>query len=348
MTKTEGSDITHYKYDVLGNLLSATLPSGTLIEYINDGQNRRIGKKVDGVLQQAWLYKDGLNPIAELDGAGNVIARFVYASRGNVPDYVIKGGITYRIISDHLGSPRLVINSADGTVVEAIEYDEWGNILSDTNPGFLPFSFAGGLYDADTKLIRFGARDYDPETGRWTAKDPIRFDGDGPNLYDYVLNDPINSVDIVGLQIKWGKRAMLDKGFQKRFRQLLKLLKTRCHIGKSLASYVDSGYITIEKEDEPQDPTQAKGRTITFNFNYKPLITVGTPFHRETYDEEPLDLEGGLAHEIGHIINKHGWDGTKTLEDEEYAVKNYENIVRFYKGLKPRTTYHLRGRDVYK
>ena len=78
----------------------------------------------------------------------------------------MKGGITYRIISDHLGSPRLVVNTVDGTVVQQIDYDEFGNVLSDTNPGFQPFRFAGGLYDSDTKLIRFGARDYDPETGR--------------------------------------------------------------------------------------------------------------------------------------------------------------------------------------
>lgn len=198
LTKTEGALVTQYTYDVVGNLKTVVLPSGTTIEYVIDANDRRIGRKVDGTLEKAWLYKDGLNPIAELDGAGNVVSRFVYASRGNVPDYVIKGGVTYRIISDHLGSPRLVINSADGTIVEAIEYDDWGNVLSDTNPGFLPFGYAGGLYDADTKLVRFGARDYDPETGRWTAKDPIRFDGDGTNLYGYVLNDPINFVDVNG------------------------------------------------------------------------------------------------------------------------------------------------------
>ena len=204
LTKTENGQVTSYAYDVLGNLLSVTLPSGNLIEYVIDASNRRIGKKVDGVLQIAWLYKDGLNPIAELEwdaptASWNLTARFVYARRANVPDYVIKGGVTYRIISDHLGSPRLVINTADGTVVQAIDYDEWGNVLSDTNPGFLPFAFAGGLYDADTKLVRFGARDYDPETGRWTSKDPIRFDGDGQNLFGYVLNDPVNSLDPTGL-----------------------------------------------------------------------------------------------------------------------------------------------------
>jgi RHS repeat-associated protein len=56
------------------------------------------------------------------------------------------------------------------------------------------------LYDPDTRLTRFGARDYDAETGRWTAKDPILFAGGDTNLYGYVLNDPINWVDPFGLQ----------------------------------------------------------------------------------------------------------------------------------------------------
>ncbi len=68
----------------------------------------------------------------------------------------------------------------------------------DTNPGFQPFGFAGGLYDPDTGLVRFGARDYDPATGRWTAKDPILFGGGDANLYAYVGNDPVNFIDPSG------------------------------------------------------------------------------------------------------------------------------------------------------
>jgi RHS repeat-associated protein len=71
--------------------------------------------------------------------------------------------------------------------------------MLDTNPGFQPFGFAGGLYDPQTGLLRFGARDYDPETGRWTAKDPIGFAGGGSNLYGYVLSDPVNLLDPSGL-----------------------------------------------------------------------------------------------------------------------------------------------------
>jgi len=67
-------------------------------------------------------------------------------------------------------------------------------------PGFQPFGFAGGLYDWDTGLVRFGARDYDAETGRWTSKDPIGFAGGETNLYVYVGNDPVNFVDETGLQ----------------------------------------------------------------------------------------------------------------------------------------------------
>jgi RHS repeat-associated protein len=77
---------------------------------------------------------------------------------------------------------RLVIDAASGAIVQRMGHDEWGNVTEDTNPGFQPFGFAGGLNDIDTGLVRFGARDYDPATGRWMAKDPIGFEGGGKPL----------------------------------------------------------------------------------------------------------------------------------------------------------------------
>ena len=63
----------------------------------------------------------------------------------------------------------------------------------------MPFGFASGLYDSDTGLVHFGYRDYDPFTGKWTAKDPLLFSGGDSNLYGYVLNDPVDLVDPWGL-----------------------------------------------------------------------------------------------------------------------------------------------------
>jgi RHS repeat-associated protein len=136
-----------------------------------------------------------------VDGTGTIVARFVYGGKSNIPEYFVKVGITYRVITDHLGSPRLVVNTATGAIVQRLDYDEFGQITLDTNPGFQPFGFAGGLYDPDTKLTRFGARDYDAFTGRWTTKDPIRFIGGDPNLYSYTRTDPVNFVDPAGTDV---------------------------------------------------------------------------------------------------------------------------------------------------
>ena len=76
--------------------------------------------------------------------------------------------------------------------------DKFGRVLLDMNPGFQPFGFAGGLYEPDTGLVRFGARDDDAETGRWTAKDPLLFEGGDTNLYAYALGDPVNRSDPTG------------------------------------------------------------------------------------------------------------------------------------------------------
>ena len=200
-SKTAEGKTTEYRYDDFGNLRSVALPNGTKIDYLSDGANRRIAKKVNGKLVQGFLYQDGLKVIAELDGQNQVVARFIYATSPNVPDYMAKGGTTFRILTDELGSPRIVIDSVSGAIAQRMDYDEFGNVLHDTNPGFQPFGFAGGIYDQDTGLTRFGARDYDASTGRWTAKDSILFGGDDSNLFAYVRNDPLNAIDPVGLWV---------------------------------------------------------------------------------------------------------------------------------------------------
>jgi RHS repeat-associated protein len=198
--KVVASDVTTYSYDALGNLRGVSLPDGRTVTYTVDGENHRLWKAIDGVRVQGFLWRGALQVVAELDGAGNVVARFVYGDpTANVPDYMVTANGMYRLLKDHLGSPRVVVNTASGAVVQRMDYDEFGRVLVDTNPGWQPFGFAGGLWDADTGLVRFGARDYDAETGRWTSKDPIRFAGGDTNLYGYVGGDGVNGVDPLGL-----------------------------------------------------------------------------------------------------------------------------------------------------
>jgi len=67
----------------------------------------------------------------------------------------------------------------------------------------LPLGFAGGLFDADTGLTRFVWRDYDADTGRFTALDPLGEKGGDNDWYGYCLDDPINRADVWGLEDGW-------------------------------------------------------------------------------------------------------------------------------------------------
>jgi len=197
LSRTDAAGTTTYTYDVLGNLRHVGLADGRSIDYVIDAENRRVAKQVNGVMVKGWLYS-GSRIVAETDSSGTVVSRFVYASRGNVPDYMLRSGSTYRIVSDHLGSPRVVVDAGTGTIVWNNAYDEFGRPVPGT-PELIPFGFAGGLWDADTELLRYGARDYDPQTGRWTAKDPVLFTGGSSDLFEYCYGDPVNWIDPSGL-----------------------------------------------------------------------------------------------------------------------------------------------------
>src|SRR5260221_7089819 len=72
-TDTSNGQVTTYTYDPLGNLTHVALPDGRAIDYVVDADQRRVGKKVNGVLQKQWLYADDLRIVAELDGSGNLV-----------------------------------------------------------------------------------------------------------------------------------------------------------------------------------------------------------------------------------------------------------------------------------
>src|SRR5262249_52803150 len=106
-TKTDGGQTTTYTYDALGAFRKVVSPAGKTIEYAHDGLRRRVTKKADGVAVQGFLYGNALHPVAELDGSGNVASRFIYGTRSHHPEVALRGGATYRLIQDQLGSTHL-------------------------------------------------------------------------------------------------------------------------------------------------------------------------------------------------------------------------------------------------
>ncbi|HKK61083.1 MAG TPA: RHS repeat-associated core domain-containing protein, partial [Bacteroidales bacterium] len=186
-----------YNYDVFGNLNSVTWAS-QVREYIYDGYDRQIATYQNGTVKHKLIYGLGSTPIAELNENDRIINTFVYAD-SHTPVLMRKGNTDYYIISDIRGSVRMVIKATTGAIRQQLEYDAFGKVLADNNPGYTPFGYAGGLYDYRTDLIRFGARDYYPEIGRWTAEDPIGFLSGDVNFYAYCANDPVNYLDLTGL-----------------------------------------------------------------------------------------------------------------------------------------------------
>ncbi len=88
-----------------------------------------------------------MEPTAELDGSGAVVSRFVYATRVNVPDYLLKGGQRYGLVLDHLGKCTAGGQHRRRHRAQWLTYDEFGQVTENAAPGFRLFGYAGGLSD---------------------------------------------------------------------------------------------------------------------------------------------------------------------------------------------------------
>ncbi len=128
---------------------------------------------LDNETVEKYLWANLTTLLAVYDSNDNLIQRYNYADHRMPISMTTADNTKYYLHYDQVGSLR-AISDTNHNVIKEVAYDTFGNVLTDTNPTFkVPFGFAGGLYDQDTKLTRFGYRDYDAYTGKWTAKDPI-------------------------------------------------------------------------------------------------------------------------------------------------------------------------------
>lgn len=178
-------------------------PSIKKITYTYDSMNRRVARTDENGTTQ-YLYGNPNHPfqLTAVRSPSGSLSRYHYDDFGLL-FALERDNNWYYITTDQLGTPRVVCD-ANGELVKVLEYDSFGQVIADSNPEFeLHISFAGGLIDVDTELVRFGFRDYDAVAGKWTAKDPMGFAAQNGNLYQYVNNNTINYKDPLGLYPNW-------------------------------------------------------------------------------------------------------------------------------------------------
>jgi RHS repeat-associated protein len=189
-----------YLYGARGELLEATADDGTSVRYGHDALGRLVAR-TDAAGTEQYLH-DHLAPIPQLLASrspSDVLTEYYFDAEGSL-FALLRGGEWFYVACDQIGSPRVVVD-AEGRTVKVLDYDAFGRLVADSDPGFpLSIGFAGGVADAWTGLIHFGRRDYDPEAGRWTGPDPAGFRTGDCNLYRYVWNDPVSFTDRSGTQ----------------------------------------------------------------------------------------------------------------------------------------------------
>jgi len=194
-------------YDLNGNLTSdgtntyywnarnqlVAINGTSVASFSYDAFGRRAQKTVDG-MTTSFVY-DGLTPIQELNGA-NITNLLTGLS---VDEYFTRSNATgtHHVLADILGSTVALANGT-GAVDAQYTYEAFGNVSATGTTNGNPFSYTGREADG-TGLAYYRARYYNPQLQRFVSEDPIGFAGEDTNLYSYVFNDPMSSIDPLGL-----------------------------------------------------------------------------------------------------------------------------------------------------
>ena len=195
--KADGSVDQILSWNSLGQL-TQVLSGTSTITYGYDGLGRRVRKTVDGVITR-YLH-DGDHLVLELDSYGNTLREYSYYPGVDFP-HALRTGTSnswYQYVSELPGHVAALVD-ANEQVVNSYRYDPFGRIQQISEQVEQPLRYGAREYDAETGLYFHRARYYDAELQRFISEDPIGFEG-GINPYLYAGDDPVNARDPYGLK----------------------------------------------------------------------------------------------------------------------------------------------------
>ena len=203
-TSTTPTGTTTYATDLTDELISAALPTGTMIAYTHDTKGNRTSRTVGGTTQATWSWDDlsGLPVrIGEYDQIGSLATSWLPDTTSATGSALAEssGALSSWLLSDPFANVTAVIGTSGASVSGTRTLNAFG-VTRTGATGSLATSaigFAGQYLDAATGLYDMRARDYDPASGRFTANDPVAVPTGMPYVvgYSYALNNPLTGTE---------------------------------------------------------------------------------------------------------------------------------------------------------
>lgn len=146
-----------------------------------------------------WFIYDGSSLIYEKNESNNIASEEInYIYLNNKPIVIIKNNNIYYIQTDHLGTPRVILDSNNNLVWKWDYSESFGNNQPIQNGLEFNLRFPGQYWDSEKSSSYNISRDYNPLTGRYLQSDPIGLEA-GINTYGYVDANPLSYIDSFGL-----------------------------------------------------------------------------------------------------------------------------------------------------
>lgn len=210
-----------YEYDYENRLTRVITSSDGTWEYLYDGAGRRVQSTRESDVRRFLLDPRGMTHVlAEYDGDGNLTAYYVHGF--GLAYKVDVAGNAYSYHYNYTGH-TVAMTDGDEDVVNKYAYLPYGELagIEETVDNSLRYVGKFGVMDERNGLLFMRARYYGLAQSRFLSRDPIGFEGGNVNLYQYVINNPVHSIDPRGLCTE--KRCSPSfVGFLKESGQILK------------------------------------------------------------------------------------------------------------------------------